>query len=286
MPDNDSHKPFAFVLMPFDKAFDDTYQIGIKETATKAGFICERVDEQIYQESMLERIYRQIDVADVIIADMTGKNPNVFYEVGYAHARGKLVILLTADSADIPFDLKHHRHIVYNGSPGTLRKQLAAELKWAKKEIQDLRDSRIKVTLQPPFGLLEKNDWYAEGEVDLKVDLANNSPQASPEIEALYLYTRKGWTVKQDGKQCPVGSSDKEPYGARHFLTAPVRRLQKGNWAQINLSMKRTLAIATEGEAIKNKYRVKGKVCLRIVTASGDFDHDLMMDVEIDEIPF
>ena len=47
----------------------------------------ERVDEQIYKEGILERIYRQIESADIIIADMSGQNPNVFYEVGYAHAK-------------------------------------------------------------------------------------------------------------------------------------------------------------------------------------------------------
>lgn len=286
MPLDQPHTPFAFVLMPFHEDFNDIYHVGIKETAIGLGFVCERVDEQIYQESMLEQIYRQIDLADVIIADMTGKNPNVFYEVGYAHAKGKLVILLTADSADIPFDLKHHRHIVYKSSAVKLRNQLASDLKWAQNEIERLRDSRISVTLQPPIGQLEATDWYAKGEVEVKIDLANNSPQPSPEIESMYLYTRKGWTMEQRGKSCPVGQSDKRPYGERHFLEAPVRRLQKGGWAQLQFTMKRMLAIATKGEAIKEKYQVKGKVCLRIVTTSGDFDHDLMLEVDIEDIPF
>lgn len=68
-------KPFAFVLMPFGKEFDDIYRLGIQETAKEQGVVAERVDEQIYTESILERIYRQIDAADFIIADMTGKNP-------------------------------------------------------------------------------------------------------------------------------------------------------------------------------------------------------------------
>jgi hypothetical protein len=75
---------FAFVLMPFDSAFDDLYRFGIKEPAEQLGIVAERVDEQIYTESILERIYHQIDLADIIIADMSGQNPNVFYEVGYA----------------------------------------------------------------------------------------------------------------------------------------------------------------------------------------------------------
>ena|ERR1035437_7115482 len=88
-------KPFVFVLMPFDSSFDDIYKLGIKAACHDAGAYCERVDEQILDESMLERIYNQIYKADIIVADMTGKNPNVFYEAGYAHALGKSTILMT-----------------------------------------------------------------------------------------------------------------------------------------------------------------------------------------------
>ena len=60
-------KPFAFVLMPFEKSFDDVYQIGIKEACEKAGMYCERVDEQIFDGTILQRIYNQISKADIII---------------------------------------------------------------------------------------------------------------------------------------------------------------------------------------------------------------------------
>ena len=111
-----SPKPFAFVLMPFAKEFDDVcYLLGIKPACETAGAYAERVDDQIFHESILQRIYNQISKADIIIADMTGRNPNVFYETGYAHALGKPVILLTRSSDDIPFDLKHYTHIVYEG---------------------------------------------------------------------------------------------------------------------------------------------------------------------------
>lgn len=123
-------KLFAFVLMPLSKDFDDVYQLGIKETCKEVGLYCERVDEQIFQETILERIYNQIYKADLIIADMTGKNPNVFYEVGYAHALGKNVILLTKNSEDIPFDLKHYPHIVYNDKIVVLKDELQKRLSW------------------------------------------------------------------------------------------------------------------------------------------------------------
>lgn len=117
-------KPFVFVLMPFAPEFDDIYRYGIKEACEKAGTYAERVDEQFYHERILDRIYNQIAKADIIIADMTGRNPNVFYEAGYAHALGKPTILLTQNSDDIPFDLKHHHHIVYGGRIGDLASQL------------------------------------------------------------------------------------------------------------------------------------------------------------------
>src|SRR5665811_779695 len=104
-------KPFIFVLMPFDEKYNDAYKFGIKGAAEDVGAYAERVDEQIFTEGILDRIFNQISKADVIVADMTGRNPNVFYEVGYAHALGKIVLLLTQNTNDIPFDLKHRQHI-------------------------------------------------------------------------------------------------------------------------------------------------------------------------------
>jgi len=124
-----SPKPFCFVLMPFNAEFDDVYEFGIKGACSDADVYCERVDEQIFLGSLLDRIYNQISRADLLIADMTGRNANVFYEVGYAHALGKNVILLTQNTEDIPFDLKHFPHIVYGGQIKNLRHELALRVK-------------------------------------------------------------------------------------------------------------------------------------------------------------
>jgi len=121
-------KPFVFTLMPFSSDFDDIYQLGIKKTAVSLGAYCERVDEQIYDGTILDRILNQITKADVIVADMTGKNPNVFFEVGYAKGINKKIILLTKTANDIPFDLKHYPHIVYENSITNLREYLKRPL--------------------------------------------------------------------------------------------------------------------------------------------------------------
>jgi nucleoside 2-deoxyribosyltransferase len=82
---------FVFVVMPFSDEFKNIYDFSIKEVCKEVGVFCQRLDEQIFQESMLNQIYK----ADFIIADMSERNPNVFYEVGYAHAKDKNVILIT-----------------------------------------------------------------------------------------------------------------------------------------------------------------------------------------------
>src|SRR5947209_4307499 len=127
-------KSFVFVLMPFDTKFNDIYKFGIKDAADDVGAYAERVDEQVFVEGILDRILNQISKADVIVADMTGRNPNVFYEVGYAHALGKVVLLLTQKAEDIPFDLKHRPHTVYGGQIETLRRELVTKLQWAIAE--------------------------------------------------------------------------------------------------------------------------------------------------------
>jgi len=123
-------RPFVFVLMPFAKSFDDIYALGIKQAAEAAGAYAERVDEQIFQNSILDRVYNQIAKADCVVADMSGRNANVFYEVGYAHALGKTVILITQDADDIPFDLKHFPHIVYGGRIVELSLELQKRLRF------------------------------------------------------------------------------------------------------------------------------------------------------------
>jgi hypothetical protein len=139
-------KPFCFVLMPFTSEFNDIYQFGIKDVCKAAGAYSERVDEQFYQGSTVDRIYNQISKADFIIADMTGQNPNVFYEVGYANALGKQTILLTKDVGDIPFDLKNIPHVVYE-SIADLKDKLKPRVKWCI-ENPDTTDSPQEIDIE------------------------------------------------------------------------------------------------------------------------------------------
>jgi hypothetical protein len=286
-------KHFAFVLMPFDKPFDDVYKLGIKGAVAQFdGLIAERVDEQIYREGILERIYRQIEVADIIIADMTGQNPNVFYEVGYAHAKGKLCILLTSNAADIPFDLKHQRHVVYGKSIVTLRLELEKEITWAREEIEKQRRSDLKVTVQRLYGFggLEKKKYTASARIDFAIDLENTSENRAISIHAVYFYSTTLWYLYQDDKECASTSADRHfagrGYERKHFLQSPVQILQKGAWAQLKFDARGILATAFKGEPFQDSYHVRGISTLQIVTAEGNFEFDIPIDVEVSEMPF
>jgi hypothetical protein len=277
---------FAFVLMPFDSKFDDVYKLGVQQTAKRFGISAERVDEQIFhKENILERIYNQITSADFIIADMTDRNPNVFYETGYAHAKGKTCLLLTSNADDIPFDLKHHRHVIYGGSSiQNLILQLERELPAIRSEVEN-RQSVFIVNLSKASGDLEKTKYSAVGNVNLFFDLDNKTNGPSPEIDSIYFYTGRGWKFAQDNQECPSSESDLSDFQLRHFVKPPVRRLPAGGWAQLKLAGRKFLAYAGD-EPLKDSYRLTGKSLVRILTTEGTNNYPIDIDVEVEEFPF
>lgn len=108
------HPPRIFVVMPFTSELDDVYHLGIREVAATVGGSCERADEIQYVGGIVEKIYDSIKGADLVIAEVTTPNPNVYYEVGFAHALGLPVVLLTRDVQATPFDLRGYNHVVYS----------------------------------------------------------------------------------------------------------------------------------------------------------------------------
>ena len=103
----------AFIIMPFEKPWSDRiWKKMLKPTCRNLGMEAVRADG-LYGQNVMEDVWRGLATARIIIADITGRNPNVFYELGIAHTLGKEVILLTQNEKDIPFDLKGFRHIIY-----------------------------------------------------------------------------------------------------------------------------------------------------------------------------
>jgi hypothetical protein len=109
-----SEENLCFVLMPFKPSFDRLYKEIIKPTIEACGFKCLRADDLFSPTPILEDIWVHICKSSIVIADVTTRNPNVFYEIGVAHTVGKPVIIITQDKADIPFDIVQFRYFVYS----------------------------------------------------------------------------------------------------------------------------------------------------------------------------
>ncbi len=104
---------YVFVLMPFSSKFNNVFWFGIRGAVEKAGFYCDRADEIQLTGNVLDIIKDRILKADIIVADMSEMNPNVFYEVGIAHTLNKPTVLLVENTDDIPFDLRSQQFLIY-----------------------------------------------------------------------------------------------------------------------------------------------------------------------------
>lgn len=99
-------------MMPFAQEFDGVYET-LGALADELDLHCRRADNIWNNPAIIQDVVSLIDHAKVVISDCTGRNPNVFYETGIAHALGREVILITQSRGDIPFDLQHLRHVLY-----------------------------------------------------------------------------------------------------------------------------------------------------------------------------
>jgi hypothetical protein len=112
----DAAKPQAFVVMQFGEPFDSLYTEVIWEVASAHGFDVMRADEVFAPGLILQDVTRLIEESTVVIADISSLNPNVFYELGWAQARGKPTILLAERDTKLPFDVSGFRVVLYDNT--------------------------------------------------------------------------------------------------------------------------------------------------------------------------
>lgn len=123
------------IMMPFAAKYDDVYKT-VQHVAKELGMTCLRADDIWEDEAIIQDVVALINRSKVVICDCTGRNPNVFYETGIAHALGRDTVLITQRTKDVPFDLRHLRHIKYENTvegQGKLGDSL-------KRRIQKLRE--------------------------------------------------------------------------------------------------------------------------------------------------
>ena len=126
-------KPNVFVAMPFDKKMDDLFHYGIQQTVRNEEFICERVDQEVFIGDIIDKVKEKIETSKIVIAELTGSNPNVYLELGYAWGKGRPTILLANKEEKLLFDVRGQRCLRYE-SIKELEDLLKRELKLLKEQ--------------------------------------------------------------------------------------------------------------------------------------------------------
>ncbi len=104
----------CFVMMPFAAPLGGYYASIYEPAIKKAGLTPVRADTDIFGTGkIIDQIWAGLNRAKVLVAELTGRNPNVLYELGLAHALHKPVVLISSNEADVPFDVRHVRVIYY-----------------------------------------------------------------------------------------------------------------------------------------------------------------------------
>lgn len=111
-------KPKAFIVMQFSDEFNKLYNEVIKPICEEYGLECERADEFYTSTPIIADIVNSLIKCSIIIAEITPDNPNVYYELGYAHAINKPTILLCDKNkrSKLPFDVSGFRTLFYEDS--------------------------------------------------------------------------------------------------------------------------------------------------------------------------
>lgn len=102
----------VFVLTPFNNEYRQTF-FTIRDACESLRLDCIRGDEEYIPDDIFPIILKKIVQSRLIIANITGRNSNVMYELGIAHAIGKPTIIISKNFTEIPFDLNNKRIIIF-----------------------------------------------------------------------------------------------------------------------------------------------------------------------------
>jgi hypothetical protein len=171
--------------MPFADRFTEVYEQVYRPCCEAAGVRCWRVDEVAGPGSITTDIINGILESEFLIADLTTQNPNVFYELGIAHALAKDVILTCQTIEDVPFDVRSSRVLVYSQTirgaavlkDGLLRaiKAVDSDSQRATNPVQDALRLRS----------LAENRLLHEPKIDGRLVQPNSASSAAPTSESL-----------------------------------------------------------------------------------------------------
>jgi hypothetical protein len=165
----------CFTIMPFGGWFNDYYETIYRPAIESAGLVACRADDLFRPSTIVHDIWEYTQKASVILADLSGKNPNVFYELGLAHALAKPAILITESIDDVPFDLRALRVLEYDKNEPRWGENLQVRITNAINEVsaaplQSVLPAFLSVsqTAKPkPISEGEKNILELRRDIDL-----------------------------------------------------------------------------------------------------------------------
>ncbi len=144
-----SSEDTCFVVMPFAGPHGTYYDQIYKSAIEKAGLRPVRADAEIFGAGkIMDQVWRGINTAKILVAELTTRNPNVFYELGLAHALRKPVVLVSSNENDVPFDLHHIRVIYYN----------IDDPFWGKKLIEKVAENILSAIKNPEEAIFKSEE--------------------------------------------------------------------------------------------------------------------------------
>ncbi len=137
----------CFVMMPFADPIGRYYELVYEPAIKKAGLVPVRADADIFATGkIMEQVWAGINRAKILVAELTSRNPNVFYELGLAHALEKPVVLVSSNEGDVPFDLQHIRVIYYD----------VTDPFWGDKLIKKVAENVLSALNNPEEAMFKK----------------------------------------------------------------------------------------------------------------------------------
>jgi hypothetical protein len=133
----------CLVVMPKGHDFEGVYNIAVRPAAVDAGLRVLRADELTHTSISGSGVWEWLRDATVVVADVTGKNPNVYYELGVAQVLAKPTLLIARDAGDIPSDLSHVRVLIYQSDTRSLQELRRGLTNSLRRKIEATTDQEI-----------------------------------------------------------------------------------------------------------------------------------------------
>lgn len=276
----------AFVIMPFGSDFNDVYKLGIKATAKECDVDAKRLDDDFFDTNMVEEIYKKINDADFIIADMTGRNPNVFYEVGYADAKNKLVLLLTQNVNDIPFDFKQRLHIEYS-DVSSLKEKLKNTIEWAKNEIDKRNQNLIDISFTIKSAWLERSEYHDEAIVNYLLVINNLTSEPIEKLQMIDIITGSKWELFLDEKHIKNEDTiENDVKQRRHRIIPEEKIILAKDHIQIQVQGKKYLWNSWDQTEQQDSYNLNGWLEIKVIINNKEIKKRITLNHIIEEFPF